>query len=159
MNTIYPSGQRWDINELSSFRGQSNAELLEHESVRTIFQRFAAKYQQVETADLLQQAYTQFLRTKPIVTDKIFGPYLLLAIKSAVRMAYRWMHQKKRHLKAYQLDCDRDTGATLEPKGESAAILFSSDELESVRSKLRCCLLYTSPSPRDQRGSRMPSSA
>ena len=24
---------------------------------------------------------------------------------------------------------------------------------------LRCCLLYTSPSPRDQRGSRMPSSA
>ena len=23
----------------------------------------------------------------------------------------------------------------------------------------RCCLLYTSPSPRDQRGSRMPSSA
>ena len=24
---------------------------------------------------------------------------------------------------------------------------------------LHCCLLYTSPSPRDQRGSRMPSSA
>ena len=24
---------------------------------------------------------------------------------------------------------------------------------------LKCCLLYTSPSPRDQRGSRMPSSA
>ena len=27
------------------------------------------------------------------------------------------------------------------------------------REKIRCCLLYTSPSPRDQRGSRMPSSA
>ena len=25
--------------------------------------------------------------------------------------------------------------------------------------RLQCCLLYTSPSPRDQRGSRMPSSA
>ena len=25
--------------------------------------------------------------------------------------------------------------------------------------KIKCCLLYTSPSPRDQRGSRMPSSA
>ena len=24
---------------------------------------------------------------------------------------------------------------------------------------IKCCLLYTSPSPRDQRGSRMPSSA
>ena len=27
------------------------------------------------------------------------------------------------------------------------------------QTKLRSCLLYTSPSPRDQRGSRMPSSA
>ena len=27
------------------------------------------------------------------------------------------------------------------------------------RARLRACLLYTSPSPRDQRGSRMPSSA
>ena len=29
----------------------------------------------------------------------------------------------------------------------------------NVRLNLECCLLYTSPSPRDQRGSRMPSSA
>ena len=38
--------------------------------------------------------------------------------------------------------------------------------VDTVRSKIAaikkmngCCLLYTSPSPRDQRGSRMPSSA
>ena len=31
--------------------------------------------------------------------------------------------------------------------------------LLGYRSKLGACLLYTSPSPRDQRGSRMPSSA
>ena len=31
--------------------------------------------------------------------------------------------------------------------------------LVEVDGKLYCCLLYTSPSPRDQRGSRMPSSA
>ena len=30
---------------------------------------------------------------------------------------------------------------------------------EAATDKLRGCLLYTSPSPRDQRGSRMPSSA
>ena len=29
----------------------------------------------------------------------------------------------------------------------------------SVTTRLNVCLLYTSPSPRDQRGSRMPSSA
>ena len=33
------------------------------------------------------------------------------------------------------------------------------NKLDSVESTLRSCLLYTSPSPRDQRGSRMPSSA
>ena len=31
--------------------------------------------------------------------------------------------------------------------------------LKGIDMKVRSCLLYTSPSPRDQRGSRMPSSA
>ena len=43
--------------------------------------------------------------------------------------------------------------------------LVTEDFLQRVRSgqattqDLKACLLYTSPSPRDQRGSRMPSSA
>ena len=32
-------------------------------------------------------------------------------------------------------------------------------DINATLNKLRTCLLYTSPSPRDQRGSRMPSSA
>ena len=32
-------------------------------------------------------------------------------------------------------------------------------QLMAAMAQLDCCLLYTSPSPRDQRGSRMPSSA
>ena len=32
-------------------------------------------------------------------------------------------------------------------------------DLETTTTKRKSCLLYTSPSPRDQRGSRMPSSA
>ena len=32
-------------------------------------------------------------------------------------------------------------------------------EEKANNDELKCCLLYTSPSPRDQRGSRMPSSA
>ena len=35
----------------------------------------------------------------------------------------------------------------------------SADQLTQVGELLKGCLLYTSPSPRDQRGSRMPSSA
>ena len=34
-----------------------------------------------------------------------------------------------------------------------------SDQLDLSNDLLNLCLLYTSPSPRDQRGSRMPSSA
>ena len=39
--------------------------------------------------------------------------------------------------------------------GDFPRIVFSED----VRDTFSSCLLYTSPSPRDQRGSRMPSSA
>ena len=40
------------------------------------------------------------------------------------------------------------------------SITTKGDEVQDVRlSEVGGCLLYTSPSPRDQRGSRMPSSA
>ena len=32
-------------------------------------------------------------------------------------------------------------------------------DFKELKTRLKTCLLYTSPSPRDQRGSRMPSSA
>ena len=37
--------------------------------------------------------------------------------------------------------------------------IIEGDEKPVKRAKIEVCLLYTSPSPRDQRGSRMPSSA
>ena len=41
------------------------------------------------------------------------------------------------------------------------AVVFTSGATEANNLAIKglCCLLYTSPSPRDQRGSRMPSSA
>ena len=49
----------------------------------------------------------------------------------------------------------RDTPiCALTPPGTPLAVYFTCQEAESLN-----CLLYTSPSPRDQRGSRMPSSA
>ena len=38
-------------------------------------------------------------------------------------------------------------------------IIFNRLALDFVPDEVKACLLYTSPSPRDQRGSRMPSSA
>ena len=40
-----------------------------------------------------------------------------------------------------------------------SGVLSSQLKLEQTAEDLKDCLLYTSPSPRDQRGSRMPSSA
>ena len=42
---------------------------------------------------------------------------------------------------------------------EAQSRSLSPEKLEEVGSEIADCLLYTSPSPRDQRGSRMPSSA
>ena len=47
----------------------------------------------------------------------------------------------------------------LRQQEEIRAELEYIDAEESKHNDWRACLLYTSPSPRDQRGSRMPSSA
>ena len=64
---------------------------------------------------------------------------------------------------AYQrwLDTQADEVYQLAEEAKAQGLDFS-DEVEIPRTRdlaSRTCLLYTSPSPRDQRGSRMPSSA
>ena len=44
-------------------------------------------------------------------------------------------------------------------KDWASAIIFNPEIANLRLAFLKSCLLYTSPSPRDQRGSRMPSSA
>ena len=56
------------------------------------------------------------------------------------------------------LDHDEDDDDPLEPV-RVADLELVAEALEQVVDDVQLCLLYTSPSPRDQRGSRMPSSA
>ena len=42
---------------------------------------------------------------------------------------------------------------------DGVPLTYNTKKRVVVNDALKCCLLYTSPSPRDQRGSRMPSSA
>ena len=65
-----------------------------------------------------------------------------LEIQDAVGLRKRLDDWRKRHIGI----------ATIATAGVSAAA-------RRMRSRINICLLYTSPSPRDQRGSRMPSSA
>ena len=62
-----------------------------------------------------------------------------------------------------------DGGLNLENIGRAArsgadtfvagSAIFNSENYKTTISQMRDCLLYTSPSPRDQEASRMPSSA
>ena len=51
----------------------------------------------------------------------------------------------------------------LKLQSAEAKLVLAEEKIEALESRLRdesaCCLLYTSPSPRDKRQSRMPSSA
>ena len=59
--------------------------------------------------------------------------------------------------------CLYDTLTVLQHRGQDAAGIMTSDHgklnLRKDNGLVKDCLLYTSPSPRDQSGSRMPSSA
>ena len=64
-----------------------------------------------------------------------------------------------------QTDLDHDVrvdlmlGIALAVHGHHIPSLLSLGGLAARRTSSSACLLYTSPSPRDQRGARMPSSA
>ena len=57
-----------------------------------------------------------------------------------------------------------DSGAGATAKVKTVTVFYVSHDVSPGTHEMfdpnpNCCLLYTSPSPRDQRGSRMPSSA
>ena len=66
-------------------------------------------------------------------------------------------------LSAYCLECHGPDGQQRKGGGKQGlrldTLLGATEDLGGVSAVIPGCLLYTSPSPRDQRGSRMPSSA
>ena len=71
-----------------------------------------------------------------------------------------WGPGKKTNTDGSQAEvfADADVVAAYTARGEEQVPLGVSGTMVAVDWD-SCCLLYTSPSPRDQRGSRMPSSA
>ena len=70
-------------------------------------------------------------------------------------------------LTTFSMNIDAAEGGPCKDYGDCDEFNYSLNDIESLQRGAStylnycygCCLLYTSPSPRDQRGSRMPSSA
>ena len=58
-----------------------------------------------------------------------------------------------------EADLDMAVELTINSKAQKPSVCNALETLLIHRDVAEACLLYTSPSPRDQRGSRMPSSA
>ena len=50
-------------------------------------------------------------------------------------------------------------GGCKEHCGQKVKVISNKNKLKNIDDQINICLLYTSPSPRDQEASRMPSSA
>ena len=91
----------------------------------------------------------------------LFIIYLInpLLLQAEEEFSNYW-YDGKAEISSYQLEIpryreDREGTATLIYVTEN----FLAESQVKLESSPKPCLLYTSPSPRDQRGSRMPSSA
>ena len=77
------------------------------------------------------------------------------AIVSAAKLSHRYITDRKMPDKAIDLIDEAASRIRLELDSKPEEM----DRLDRKLMQLKICLLYTSPSPRDKRQSRMPSSA
>ena len=85
-----------------------------------------------------------------------------MAEQSGIQVVVRLRPMSQRELKGNTLPvvtASTDKKEVTVIKGTGARTLRNTYAFDNVFTSFSTCLLYTSPSPRDQRGSRMPSSA
>jgi RNA polymerase sigma factor (sigma-70 family) len=129
-----------DFNDrLRKLEGLTNAQLLEQEQVRFLFRRAAERFDGDDCDDLMQQAIIRFLQGKEIDSYEYesFSHYLVSMIKHAVSKAHQWRSRKKRNFPAKHFAHDKETGKLIDPVGEQAAVLFSSNDVSRLVSVIQ----------------------
>ena len=119
-----------------------------------------------------------YASTSPLLLLQLHQQQQLLSIINIINSTHHHLQHAKlrillQHLTSHAV-CERSGGPPKRPAAKRPCTYYSSLGLPRVLyngksqtvclsdpplQRLRTCLLYTSPSPRDQRGSRMPSSA
>ena len=90
------------------------------------------------------------LKTKVKSTKDIDGNLINLLLQSIL-----WRQHISKHASMVNFSIDKKDAEVIRSQLDKIIAIKKKDMLDNMST----CLLYTSPSPRDQRGSRMPSSA
>ena len=113
----------------------------------------------------VSQSYADHFKTYFSKVDQIFGPaYKGISIASTLVNTLWDKHQKNISFSYNRKEAKKhgEGGSIVGAMDKTKPVVIVEDVLTggvSIHESIESCLLYTSPSPRDQRGSRMPSSA
>ena len=106
----------------------------------------------------LTAQYEKMLNFQTTHTPNVLGIYLLsrsLADRAPIKQVHQHLQDRATKLYDYFDQATQLTPLITNPETRSTTVIG----LQGPPALIEDCLLYTSPSPRDQRGSRMPSSA
>ena len=91
---------------------------------------------------------------------KLFLSLLLLVLFGCSNDSFPLMQDEAEgSVTKFNNDTHGTYGSTYVPLSSENAVIRNATVFDGLGNMFKNCLLYTSPSPRDQRGSRMPSSA
>ena len=90
---------------------------------------------------------------------KVSGEFSSLDKKRISENAFLEAETNRKNGHSHRIEVLRDIRKPSDPKPANKNNIINERVLEDGTTEYQFCLLYTSPSPRDQRGSRMPSSA
>ena len=95
-----------------------------------------------------------------VIAGLITMPFMLILAITGVIYLFKADVNEQLYRSTLYVEAPNDSTVKLGYSEQlSAAMRYSNNHISAISIPTDSCLLYTSPSPRDQRGSRMPSSA
>ena len=107
---------------------------------------------------VLDQSASEIVGTAKRTGAEVRGP-IPLPTRIEKFTVLRSPHVNKKAREQFEIRTHKRLLDIIDPTPQTVDALMKLDLAAGVDVEIKLCLLYTSPSPRDQRGSRMPSSA
>ena len=142
-------------NEAPSFAVRSNSETVIPLQVGNYWVYKYKNYNEIKTNDKLDTIKVNKVTDRGDITDYELSGYTVWAVKDGIIHRRCWGRTPNRTIENSFIKPLYFRTKKTEEFDECRGDMI----IRSTINRMEDCLLYTSPSPRDQRGSRMPSSA